>query len=83
MDLNNFYNHIKMCHIVVTKIREDLLHFYLSIKKHSEFAEHLIPDYYHPYYSWNVQIYTSLGNSLLVEMNNYTCVKSSKVYQAF
>ena len=32
---------------------------------------------------WNFQIYTSLGNLLLVEMTNDTCVKSSMTYQAY
>ena len=77
MDLKNFYNHIKSCLNAVTTLREEILPSYQSIKRHSEFSEYFIPDRYHPSYSWNVQIYTSLGNSLLVEMDNDTSVKSS------
>ena len=38
---------------------------------------------HHPSYSWNFQIYTSLGHSLLVAMTNDTCVKSSMAPQAY
>ena len=62
MELKNFYNHIRMCLNAVTRLREDLLPGYQSIKINSQFAEHFIPDRDHPYYSWNVQIYTSLGH---------------------
>ena len=34
-------------------------------------------------YYWNVHIYTSLGHSLLVEINNYTCVKYSMAPQDY
>ena len=30
--LKNFFNHIKMCLNAVTRLREDLLHYYKSIK---------------------------------------------------
>ena len=36
-DLKNFYNHIKMWLNAVTRLREDLLPGYQSIKIHSEF----------------------------------------------
>ena len=56
LDPNNFYKHIKMCLNAVTRLREDLLPVYQSIKRHSEFAEYFIPDRDHPSYYWNVQI---------------------------
>ena len=37
MDINNFFNHIKMSLNAVTRLREDLLPDYQSIKRHSEF----------------------------------------------
>ena len=37
LDLNNFFNHIKMCLNAVTRLREDLLPNYHSIKRHSGF----------------------------------------------
>ena len=66
----------------VTRLREYLLPDYLSIKIKSDFEEYFVPDRDHPSYSWNVQIYTSLVHSLLVEMNNDTCVKSFVAPQA-
>ena len=54
MDLNNFFNHINMCLNAVTRLREDLLPDYQSIKTHSEFEEYFVPDRDHPSYSWNV-----------------------------
>ena len=83
MDINNFFNQIKMCLNVVNRLREDLLPDYQSIKIHSECEEYFFPDRNHLSYSWNVQIYTSLGHSLLVEMTNYTCVKSSMAPQSY
>ena len=83
LDIKNFYNHIKMCVNAVNIIREDFLPDYQSIKRHSEFAEYFIPDRDHPSYSWNVEIYTSLGHSLLVAMNNFTCIKPSMSPQAY
>ena len=32
MDINNFYNHIKMCLNAVTRLREDLIAAYQPIK---------------------------------------------------
>ena len=81
--LNNLYNHIKMCINAVTRILEDLLPGYQSIKIHSDFVEYFIPDCDHPSYSCNLQVCTSLGHSLLVAMNNDTCVKSSMSPQAY
>ena len=37
MDLRDFYNHINMCLNAVTRIREDLLPSYASIRRHSNF----------------------------------------------
>ena len=83
MDLKTFYNHITMCLNVVTILREDLLPAYQSIKRHSELEEYFVPDRDHPSYSWNSQIYTSLGKSVLVELNNDTCVKYSMEHQSY
>ena len=66
-----------MCLNAVTRLQEDLLPGYYSIKRHFEFSEYFIPDRDHPSYSGNVQIYTSLGHSLFLAMTNDTCVKSS------
>ena len=82
LDLKNFYNHIKMCINAVTRLIEDLRTDYQSIKIHYDFEEYFIPDHDHPSYSWNVQIYTSLGHSLLVAMNNETFVKYFMAPQA-
>ena len=77
MYLKKFYNHIKMCINAVTRIREDLLLAYHFIKIYSDFAEYFILDCDHPSYSWNFQIYTSFGHSLLGTMTNDTGLKSS------
>ena len=71
-----------MCLNVVTRLLEDLPG-YESIKRHSEFVEYFIPDCNHSSYSWNIQIYTALRQSLLVTMTNDTCVKSSMTPQAY
>ena len=83
LDLNNFHKQLKVCLNAVNRLREYLLTYYQSIKRHSQFEEYFIPDRDHPSYSWNVQIYTSLGHSLLVAMTNNTCVKSSMASQAY
>ena len=83
MDLNNFYNHTKMFLNAVTRPQEDLLPGYQYINRNYEFAEYLILYHDNPYYSWNVQIYNSLGHSLLVETTNETCVKYSMEPQAY
>ena len=62
LDLNNFFNHVKMSLNAVTRLREYLLPDYLSIKIKSDFEEYFVPDCDHPSYSWDVQIYTSLGH---------------------
>ena len=74
MDLKNFFNHINMCLNAVIRLKEDLLPDYQSIKIHFHFKEYFVPDRDHPSHSWNVQIYTYLGNSPLVAMPNDTCV---------
>ena len=61
LDLNNFYNPIDMCLNEVTRLREDLLHIYHSINRHSDFVSYFILYCDHPTNYWNVQIYTSLG----------------------
>ena len=43
IDLKNFYNHINMCRNAVTRLLEDLLPVYQSIKRHSEFEEYFFP----------------------------------------
>ena len=78
----NFYNHINMCLNAATRLREDLLLVTSPSKRHFNFSEYFIPDRDHPSYSWNVQIYTSLGNSLLVAMTTDTCLKSSMAPQS-
>ena len=72
-----------MCINAVTRPQEGLLFAYQSIEIHSEFEEYSIPDCDNHSYYWNVQLYTSLGHSLLVAMNNYTRVKSSMALQAY
>ena len=62
LDINNFFYPIKMCFNSVTRLREDFLPDYRSIKRNSEFEEYFVPDSDHPSYSWNIQIYTSLGH---------------------
>ena len=66
-----------MCLNTVTRLLEDLLPAYQSIKRHSGFEEYFIPDHDHPSYYWNAHTYTYLGHSLLVIFTNDTCVKSS------
>ena len=83
LDLNNFFNYIKMCINVATRLREDLLPDYQSIKRHSHFEKYFIPDRNHPSYPCFIHIYSSLGHSLLVAMTNDTCVKSSMEYQSY
>ena len=50
MDLNNFYNHIKICLKAMTRIQEYLLTGYQSMKRHSEFQEYFTPDSSDPSY---------------------------------
>ena len=83
MDIKNFFNHIKMSLNAVDRLREDLLPDYQSIKRNPHFEEYFVPDRNQTSYSWNVQVYTSLGHSLSVAMTNATCVKSSMAHQAY
>ena len=80
--IKNFYKHIKMCLNAVNRLQEDLLPGYQSIKRHSEFEEYFILDHDHPSYSWNIHVYTSLRQSLLVAITSDTCVKSSMAPQS-
>ena len=79
LSLKNFYNHIKMFLDAVNRLQKELLPSYQYIKRNSQFEECFVPDRDHPSYSWNFQIYTSLGHSLLVAMTTDTFVKSSMV----
>ena len=72
-----------MCINAVTRLREDILPDYHSIKRHYDFEEYFVPDRDPPSYSWNAQTYTSLLHSLLVELTNDTCVKSSMAPQYY
>ena len=60
-----------------TRLREYLIPYYQSIKRHYDFEEYFIPDCDHHYYSWNFHIYNSLLHSLQVVMANDTCVNPS------
>ena len=62
MYLNKLYNHIKMSLNAVTRLLEDLLPGYQSIKIHSEFEEYFVLDRDNPSYSWNEKTYTYLGH---------------------
>ena len=83
LDLRNFYKHINMCINAVTRLREDLLPAYHSIKIKSEFEEYFVPDHDSTSYSWNSNTYTSLGHSLLVELTNDNCVEYSMAPQTY
>ena len=72
-----------MCLNAVTRLQEDLLPAYNSIKRHSEFEEYFVPDRDDPSYSCNAHIYTSPGYSLLVAFTNETCLKSSMEPQVY
>ena len=49
MDLKNFYNNIKVFINALTRLQEDFLPYYQSIKRHSDFEGYFIPDCDHPY----------------------------------
>ena len=83
LDLKNLYNHVKMSLNAITKLREHLLPDYLSIKKNTYFKEYIVPDHNQSSYTWNRQVYNSLGHSLVVAMTNDNCVKSSMAHQAY
>ena len=51
MDIKKFYNHINICLDTATKLQEDLIPGYQSIKIHSDFAEYFVPYRDHPSYS--------------------------------
>ena len=53
MDLNNFYIQINVCLNAVTRLREELLPSYKSIKINSDFREYFVPYRSHPSYYWN------------------------------
>ena len=72
-----------MCLNFVTRLREDLLPAYQSIKIHPEFEEWFVQYRDHPSYYCNFHIYTYLGHSLLVKFTNSTCVKSFMSPQAW
>ena len=71
-----------MCLNAVTRLLEEHLPAYQTIKGHSEFEKYFIPNHYHPSYYWNYHTYTYLGHTLLVVFINYTCEKYSMVPQA-
>ena len=62
LELKDFYNHIKMCLNAVTRLWEDLLPAYHSIKRHYKFEEYFVPDRDNPSCCWNEHTYTSLGH---------------------
>ena len=66
LDLNNLYNHINMLLNALNRLQEDPLTGYQSINIHSEFSEYFLSDLDQPSYSWNFQMYTSLGHSLVM-----------------
>ena len=72
-----------MCLNVITRLQEDLIPDYQSVKIHFEFEKWLAPDRSNHYYSCNAQTYTSCGHSLLVELNNDTCVNIYMALQAY
>ena len=76
LNLNNFYNHIKMCLNKLTIFQEYILTDCWSIKIHSDFEEYSIPYHSHLSYSCYSQTYNSLEHSLLVVLANDTRVKS-------
>ena len=53
LELNKLYNYIKICLNAVTRLREDLIPVYQTIKRHSDFEEYFGPDRDHPSYYWN------------------------------
>ena len=62
LDLNNFYNHVRISLNAVNRLKVDFLPDHLSINKNSEFKECFVPYHNHISYSWNLQVYTSLGH---------------------
>ena len=82
LELKKFYNHTSMCLNAANRLREGLITDYQSRKRHYEFEEYFVPDSDHSSYYYNVQVHTYLLHSLLVEITNDTCVKSSMIPQA-
>ena len=64
LNLNNFYNHVKMSLNTVTKLREHLLTDFLSIKQNNAFKEYIVPESNHIAFKWNRQVYHSIGEIL-------------------
>ena len=83
LEIKDFYNHINMCLNAETRLQEDLLSTYHSIKRHSEFEEYLVPYHDLPSYSWSGQTNISIKHSMLVALTNDTCVKYSMTPQAY
>ena len=83
LSCKNSYKYINMYLNAVTRLREDLIPRYQSIKRYSQYGEYIIPDPNHPSCFWNVQIYTFLGHSLLVVITNDICVKYSMAHQSY
>ena len=50
MDLKKSHNHIKICLNAVTRLQEDPLPYFHSIKRHSDFQEYSVSDRSHPYW---------------------------------
>ena len=53
LNLNNFYKYIKICLNAVTRLREDRLTSYQSIKWHTYIEGYFVPDRDHPSYICN------------------------------
>ena len=81
--IKNFYNNVKMSLDAVTRLREQLIPDFFSIKKNDDFKEYIVPDPNHSSYTWNLQVYNFLGQSLLVAMTNDICLKTSVAPQAY
>ena len=50
LNLNNFYKYIKICLNAVTRLREDRLTSYQSIKWHTYIEGYFVPNRDHPSY---------------------------------
>ena len=72
-----------MCLNAVTRLQDDLLPVYKYIKHHPGFHKNLVTDRSHSSYYWNDKTHTSLGHSLLVDLENDTCIKYSMSPQAY
>ena len=74
---------MNMCLNEVTRINKTLLLLTILSKDALSLKKLFFPDCDHLYYYWNPQNYSSLGYSLLVALNNDTCVKYSMATQAY